>query len=161
MTETSHLAPSPEPSRWTPRRIMYVVVGVVVGLILLVFFIGVGLALFSDADTTAARIQILRDIFLIILSLQGILIIFALAVLILQVARLINLLQSEVMPILRNTQETVNTAKGTVEFVGKNMTEPVVALNGFLAGLLVLIRELFGIRRAIRKVTQDEQRPSE
>ncbi len=152
------MLPPPEPektSRWTLRRILYIVVGVVIGLILLIFVIGLVLALFTDAEQTAARVQIIRDIFLIILALQGILIVIALAVLILQIARLVNLLQNEIMPILRNTQDTVNTAKGTVEFVGKNVAEPVLAFNGFMAGLGVLFRELFGIRRALKREDTD------
>lgn len=124
--------------------------GVVIALIAVVFLIGVALALFSDADLAAPRVQIIRDIFIIILALQGILIVGALAVLIVQIARLINLLQNEVMPILKNTQDTINTARGTVEFVGTNLTEPVIRLNGFLAAMMVLLRELFGIRRALR-----------
>jgi hypothetical protein len=59
------------------------------------------------------------------------------------------------MPILKNTQETVKSAKGTVEFVGHNLTEPVIRLNGFLAGISILLRELLGIRRAIRHETAD------
>jgi len=134
-----------------------IVAGVVIGLILLIFVTGVLLALLSNVEATAPRVQIIRDIFIIILAFQGILVIAALAILILQIARLINLLQNEIMPILKNTEETVNTARGTVEFVGTNLAEPVVKLNGFLAGLSVLIRELFGIRRALRREQKDEQ----
>lgn len=138
-------------SRWTvSRAAKYIAVAVVI-LVASVFLLGLLLALLTDADTTAARIQIIRDIFIIILALQGILIVIALVVLILQVARLVNLIQNEVMPILRNTQETVDTARGTVEFVGSNLTEPIIRAGGFLAGTRVLLREVGGIRRAIRK----------
>ncbi len=130
--------------------------GALIGVILLVFASGVLLALLTNAEQTAPRIQIIRDIFLIILSLQGILIVVALAVLVLQIARLINLLQNEIKPILENTQETLTTAKGTVEFVSKNVAEPVVYVNGFLAGVLVLFRELFGLRRALRRRGDNE-----
>jgi hypothetical protein len=120
------------------------------GIIVLLFLIGLGLAIFSPAEVTAARIQIIRDIFIIIMALEFIVIILALAVLILQVARLINLLQNEVKPILENTQDTVNSAKGTVEFVSSNVTRPLIRAGGFIAGTSVFIRELGGIRRAVR-----------
>ncbi|MBZ0302353.1 MAG: hypothetical protein K8J31_21580 [Anaerolineae bacterium] len=132
-----------------------IVAGVLMGIVALVFLLGLLLALFSDVDQAAPRVQIIRDIFIIILALQGIFVIGALAVLILQIARLINLLQNEVMPILKNTEETVNTARGTVEFVGSNLAEPVIRVNGFLVAISVLLRELFGIRRALRR-TQGE-----
>src|SRR5690606_21114675 len=95
-------------------------------IIILLFVIGVLLALFTDPETTAASIQIIRDVVIIIMGLEFILIIVALAILILQIARLVNLLQNEVKPVLENTQTTVNHAKGTVEFVSTNVTAPIV-----------------------------------
>ena len=151
-------APSPPASPWTIQRVATIAAGVLVGVILLIFVIGVLLALLSNVEATAPRVQIIRDVFIIVLAFQGILVIAALAVLIVQIARLINLLQNEVMPILKSTQETINTARGTVEFVGSNITEPVVKLNGFLAALTILIRELFGIRRVLRREPDDEQK---
>jgi len=127
-----------------------VAAAVIVGVMLLIFVIGIIVALVTDAQQTAAKFQIIRDVFIIVLSLQGILIIAALAVLILQVARLVNLLQNEVMPILNNARETLNAAKGSVEFVGTNVTDPLIRVGGFLAGARVLFNELGGIRRAVR-----------
>lgn len=144
-------APPPSPkSRWPIERIAKIAAGVIIGAIVLIFLIGVIIALVTDAEQTAAKIQIIRDIFIILLALQGILIIAALAVLILQVARLVNLLQNEVMPILNNARETIDAAKGTVEFVGTNVADPVIRLGGFLAGMRVLVSEVGGIRRAVR-----------
>jgi hypothetical protein len=143
-------------SGWTINRAAALVAGVLIGLVLLVFVAGLLLALVGDAGQNAPKVQIVRDIFIIILTLQGILIVGALAILIIQIARLINMLQNEVMPILKNTQETVSTAKGTVEFVGSNLAEPVIRLNGFLAAISVLLRELFGIRRAIKRASPQE-----
>ncbi len=120
------------------------------GVILLIFVVGVVLALLPNPVRTAARVQVIRDIFLILMGLESILIIFGLAALIIQVARLVNLLQNEVQPILKNTQETVNTAKSTAQFVGANVTEPVIKASAFMAGAGVFIREIGGIRRAIR-----------
>jgi predicted PurR-regulated permease PerM len=57
----------------------------------------------------------------------------ALVVLIAQLAILINLLQNEIRPILDSTTETVNTLKGTTQFLSNNLTEPVIKLNEYLA----------------------------
>lgn len=140
-----------EASRWPFDRAVKYVAGGVIALIISVFVVGLLLALLTNVEATAPRIQIIRDIFIIILALQGILIVVALVVLIMQIARLVNLIQNEVMPILQDTQATVNTARGTVEFVGSNLTEPIVRAGGFLAGTRVLFREMGGIRRAIRQ----------
>jgi ABC-type sugar transport system permease subunit len=140
---------SAETSRWPFQRVVkYIAIGVV-ALIVLMFLFGLLLALLTNVEATAPRIQIIRDIFIIILALQGILVVLGLVVLIMQVARLVNLLQNEIMPILEDTKDTVSTARGTVEFVGSNLTEPIVRAGGFLAGTRVLIREVGGIRRAV------------
>lgn len=153
-TDISTSSPSATPQNsnpWTVQRVIVLAAGAFGGIIILLFITGLLFALLSDVQATAPRIQIVRDIFIIIMSLEFIMIIGALAILILQVARLVNLLQNEVKPVLENTQEAVNNAKGTVEFVGENVAQPVVRVGSFLAGAGVFMREAGGIRRAIRR----------
>lgn len=123
-----------------------VLIGLVVGIFVIALLIAQG-----DVEKLAPIIQIVRDLVIILLALEGILIILALAVLIVQVARLINLLQNEFKPILQNTQDTLKSAKGTIDFVGDNVAEPVIRASSFFAGLGVLVGNLIGIRRAIRR----------
>lgn len=139
------------------KRTAIIVIVVMLLIVLLPIVIALLATQGQPLENFAAVIQIIRDVFIIFLALQGVMIILALAVLIAQVARLINLLQSEVKPILKNTQDTVNTAAGTVRFVGKNVTEPIVKISGFMAGASVLVGHLFGIRRAIRPVKPEEK----
>jgi hypothetical protein len=79
------------------------------------------------------------------MALESLLVGVALIVLIVQLASLINLLQNEVRPILNATSETVNSLRGTAEFLGENVVEPVVKLNSYLAGLRRML-ELLGIK---------------
>ena len=97
-------------------------------------------------ETPAEQVGRIRDIFLIFMALESLLIGAALIVLIAQIASLINLLQNEVRPILQSTTETVNNLRGTAEFLGENIVQPVIKLNGYLAGLQRVI-ELMGIKR--------------
>jgi hypothetical protein len=62
-------------------------------------------------------------------------------------ARLINLLQHEIKPIIESTNETVSTLRGTSQFLSDNISEPVIRLNEYMAG----VSALFGILRAPRK----------
>ena len=87
----------------------------------------------------------IRDVFIIVVALESFVIGAALVVLVVQLASLINLIQNEVRPILNATSETVNTLRGTVEFLGENVVEPVVKLNSYLAGLRRML-ELMGIK---------------
>lgn len=132
-------------------RGVYIAVGVFAGIMLLIFAIAVGLSVAFGDQQFGEVIAIIRDVMFIFLALEGILIVLALAVLIAQLARLVNLVQNEIKPILSNTQETVQHAKGTVEFVSKNVTEPVISVNAFLSAAGVFARELFRLNRALSK----------
>jgi hypothetical protein len=87
-----------------------------------------------------------RDIFIIFMAFESLIIGAALVVLVIQIASLINLLQNEVKPILQSTSETVNTLRGTTEFLSENLVEPVIKLNSYLAGLRKFF-ELFGSKK--------------
>ena len=122
------------------KRILYAVVaGVIIilaGLIYAIWYL-------MQSTTPTDRI---RDIFIIIVAVESFVIGIALIVLIIQLASLINLLQNEVRPILTATSETVNNLRGTAEFLGENVVEPVIKLNGYLAGMNRVI-ELMGIKK--------------
>ncbi len=135
-----------------------IALGATIGIgivIIVIFVIGLGFALLTDATQTAGKIQIIRDIVVIIIAIEGILIVVGLAVLIAQIARLVNLLQTETRPILDNAAAAAKSAKGTADFVGENVAEPIIKAGGFFAGLGVFLRELGGIRRAIRRRESD------
>jgi hypothetical protein len=105
--------------------------------------LGVAIFFLLQPATPTERI---RDVFIIVVALESLVIGVALIILIIQLASLINLLQNEVRPILTATNETVNTLRGTAEFLGENMVEPVIKLNGYLAGMNRVI-ELMGFRK--------------
>lgn len=94
-----------------------------------------GTAIFFLFRANPAVTTQIRDIFIIVLSLEFMILGVALVILIIQLAKLINLLQNEVKPILDATTETVNTLKGTTSFLSENLVEPVIKLNGYMAGL--------------------------
>jgi hypothetical protein len=99
-----------------------------------------------NPETPVELVARIRDIFIIFMALLSLLIGFALVVLIVQVASLINLLQNEVRPILKATTDTVNNLRGTAEFLGENVVEPVIKLNSYLAGIQRVL-ELMGIKK--------------
>ena len=75
-----------------------------------------------------------RDVFIIAMALEFLLIGFAMVVLIIQLAVLTNMIQHEIKPILDSTNETVNTLRGTTAFLSENLVGPVVKLNAYMAG---------------------------
>ncbi len=137
---TESAPPDPETVRQQRQIVIAAVIGGIVLIALLVLAIW---GLTRDAATTA----VIRDIFIIFMAVESLLIGLTLVILIVQLARLINLLQNEIKPILDSTNETVSTMRGTVNFLSENLTGPVVKLNEYMAAF----SELGKFFRTIRK----------
>jgi len=131
---------------WPLVGVVAVVVVFVIGLIgsLLV-------ALLADPDDAAHWVGIVRDIFIIVLAMEGMLMGVALIVLIVQLAALVNVLQNEIQPIVDNANETAATVRGTAQFMSQNVVEPVVKYSALMAGIGGVIREALGLRRTLQK----------
>jgi len=114
-----------------------------IGAVILLILLGVAIYFLLQPATPTDKI---RDVFIIVVALESLVIGVALIVLVTQLASLINLLQNEVRPILKATSETVNNLRGTAEFLGENVVEPVVKLNSYLAGLTRML-ELMGLKK--------------
>jgi hypothetical protein len=125
------------------RKQRWIMAGIIAGII--VFLAGIGMAVFFLLQP-GARTGTIRDIFIIFMAFESLVIGAALIILIIQVASLLNLLQNELKPILKSTSETVNTLRGTTEFLSENLVEPVIKLNSYLAGLRKLL-DMFGLNR--------------
>ncbi len=129
--------------REAERRQRTIVITAVIVLVVLIVGIVAAIIGLLQPNTPTDKI---RDIFIIFMALESLLIGVALVVLIVQFASLINLLQNEVRPILDATNETVNHLRGTAEFLGENVVEPVIKLNGYLAGMQRML-ELLGVKK--------------
>jgi len=137
--------PSPEELaaiREAERKQKTIIASVIAVVVLILAILGVAIYFLLQPGTPTDRI---RDVFIIVVAFESLVIGVALIVLIVQLASLINLLQNEIRPILHATTETVNTLRGTAEFLGENVVEPVIKLNGYLAGLKRML-ELMGIK---------------
>ena len=130
MTETQQILPdeiplderetvseSPEEETSTGRKI-----GLVVGIVAVLGLIVFGLIMLLQPGTDTARV---RDIFIIFMALEFLLIGIVMIILIVQLARLTLLLQNEIKPILDSTNETANTLRGTTAFLSEHLVEPV------------------------------------
>ena len=137
MTENdpTPLLPSPEDEaaqKAALRKQRWIIIGIAAGVIILLGLLVWAIIALTQHPNTAAN---LRDIFLIFMAFLSLIVGTALIILLIQLATLINLLQNEVKPILQSTSETINTLKGTTEFLSENLVEPVIKLNSYLAGL--------------------------
>ena len=145
---TPEVIPSPRSEENTTsvdqeRKTKRIIAAVIVGAVIILAILGGLVYILMQDSTPTDRI---RDIFIIVVALESLVIGVALIILIIQLASLINLLQNEVRPILTATSETVNNLCGTAEFLGESVVEPVIKLNGYLAGMNRVI-ELMGIKK--------------
>lgn len=117
-----------------------VIILAVVGVIIVLLIITAAVLLLRADNATTGRV---RDVFIIFMALESLVLGVAMIILIVQLATLINMLQNDIKPIVRSTNETVNTLKGTVTFLSENLTQPVITLNAYLAG----IKQFFDLMR--------------
>jgi amino acid permease len=148
MAETQPQTPptlptSQDAEKEAERRNRQTAIAIAISAIVLVALIG--LAVFG-LTRNASVTENIRDIFIIFLALESLIIGAALVILIIQLASLINLLNNEIKPILDATNETINTLRGTTEFLSENMVEPVMKLNGYLAGFQRML-EMVGLKK--------------
>ncbi len=90
-------------------------------------------------------IDAIRDIAIIIIALESIIIMALLGILVWQVWRLIKLVQTEIKPIVEDVQETLGTVRGTTTFVSESVVNPMVRTG----------RAAAGFRRSVQSLTND------
>jgi predicted PurR-regulated permease PerM len=101
--------------------------------------------LFTHAEATA----ILRDMSVIILALESIVVLLLLGVVVGMLWWLIQTLEKKITPILdatnetvNNVSETVNTVRGTVTFMSDTVVSPVVKVVSYASGVKRTIQTL-------------------
>lgn len=104
---------------------MYVGLAIVA---LLVLIVGISIAV-TFMVQNPPQTELLRDIVIILMAVEFLFLGLALIVLIVQIARLTALLETEIRPILDTTNETLSTLRGTTTFLSDNLVQPVIKAN--------------------------------
>lgn len=129
---------APEASRST----IWLVLGAILLVALVVGLVFAVIAMVRNPQQT----ETIRDIVIIFVAVEALLIGLALIVLVMQIARLTDLLRNEIGPILESTNETLGNLRGTSRFLSENMVKPVIKANSSLAAVRRVV-ELLGFRR--------------
>lgn len=133
-----------------PKVTRLIKLSAILGILLILILFGAALAAaLTAAETWAPIIRIFRDLFLLILLLESVLVIAALAILMLQAAGFLIMLKTEVKPIMQNARETTRLSKATAQFLNSNAVDPLIQIKSFLSGLLAFLRELIRIRNLV------------
>ena len=120
-------------------------VGIIIGaIVLLGLFVTAIFFLVKYPDTT----QNIRDIFLIFLGFELAVIGIASILLAIQTARLVNMFQHEIKPVLDAANETMSTLRGTAIFMSDSFVQPVIKLNSQFASIRQFVEIL---RKLVKK----------
>lgn len=155
-TQTVTPAKGPEPSSGEDKLLIqprYLYIGIAVLLVVLAAII----ALVILAVKNPTHTETFRDIAIIALAAESGLIGLALVVLIVQVARLTNMLEFEIKPIIQNLSDTTRTVRGTTTFMSEHMVSPVIKAAGYASGMARLGGALGDLLGLGRKSTGDQQ----
>ncbi len=143
---TAARPPSPPPVEVTGEGIQMsrsaktgIAVAIIVAIVISILVFGF---LVSNPTTT----ETLRDIAIIALAFESLIILTLLAVLIYQLIVLIAMLRDDVKPMLESTQETLNTVRGTATFVSERVARPAINASGYVSGIGRSIAVLFSLR---------------
>jgi len=76
-------------------------------------------------------VVVIRDIAIIVLAVESLVVGALLIILILQIRSLTMMLQEEVQPILESTRETITTVRGTTVFLSDTFVRPLISAAGY------------------------------
>ena len=85
---------------------------------------------------------VVRDLAIILLAVESLVIGVLLIILVWEIRNLAKLLREEIKPILNSADETVLTVRGTTVFVSDTFVNPMVRASSFLAGVTQALRIL-------------------
>lgn len=115
-----------------------------------VFAWGLVSALLNPAGA-AAYWSYFRNLIEIVLAMAAILIFIATGILLVQVARFVNLLRSEIKPISDDAKLAVKNVRITAEYVQKHGIAPIIRFQAFLAGLIAFLSEIIRVSRLLQE----------
>ena len=130
---------------------------IIIGLVVVLVVVALcgSLYLLLTVENLAANV---RDLLIIVLAFESIVIATAMIFMVWQLYQLIMLLRNEIVPLIHTTKDTVEQVKHTTTFIGQSVASPVVSASGFLAGTKAMLDTLRGKKEPheILAVTQQE-----
>ncbi len=125
-----------------PRaKTMIVIVSVAV-LVIVALLVVAGFFLYSRPQVTT----FLRDIALIILAIETLVVIFFLGVMTVLLIYVILTLEREVKPVLNATSETIYTVRGTTTFISDTVVSPIMSVASMFGAFKGAAQALAGLR---------------
>jgi hypothetical protein len=104
---------------------------IIAGILLLAIIVYIIYFLLQDGEQT----MLIRDIMIVLMAFEMLLLGISAVLLVIQITRLVNLIQNEIKPLLESANETIYTLRGTAAFISDSFVEPVIKFNGYIAAV--------------------------
>jgi hypothetical protein len=124
-----------EAERQMRRRMLLIGIGIAVIAVLVLLSFALMIA--------AGVIDEVRDIVIILLAIESLVIGGVTLFLLYQMIMLVTLLREELIPLIQSAQETVNSARGTTVYVSRKIVVPTAKAATTVARLQAMARVLF------------------
>lgn len=93
------------------------------------------------------NLQEARDLAIVFLAVESIVVTLLLAIVVALLWRLIDLIRREIKPVLTSLQDTASTVKGTTTFVSDSFVSPLIRVSSTFSGLGGALRSLISQSR--------------
>jgi fructose-specific phosphotransferase system IIC component len=120
-----------ESDRMSAKSVALIILAVILILGLIAGVVLAIIAMVNHPEST----ENIRDIVIVFMAAEFLLIGLVLILLVIQMARLTALIRHEVRPILESTNQTMGTIRGTTTFLSDNLVSPVIKANSALAAV--------------------------
>lgn len=138
-SETGHLPDETVTSSSAEKKSRRTTTLIGVGAVVLVLLIILGFVLMISGGVTG----VVRDIVIILLALESLVLVGLTVFMVIQVTLLVRMVRDEVRPLIQSAQETVNSARGTTQFVAKHIVTPTANAAGNTARVTRMFQVLF------------------
>lgn len=106
-------------------------------------------------------LEYVRDIAIILLALESLIIGILLIVTLGRLRELLSVLRDEVTPVLKSLQETVRTVRGTANIVGNAVVNPLIRVNSVSTGIVRGLLRFFSFRHRSGPSTAESAKSEE
>jgi hypothetical protein len=139
---TSEVRSSEDRTPMDPRAKKMIVIVSIAVVVIVALLVIAGFFLYSRPQATI----FLRDVAIIILALETLMVIFFLGVVTVLLIYVILTLEREIKPVLNATSETVHTVRGTTVFVSETVVSPIMEVAGIVGAVRGAARAIAGLR---------------
>lgn len=152
-TTTAPISTKPIVSEKTRKTT--IIVGSIVAVVVIAALVGLGYLMYRSYDwagnATPATVR-LRDMAFVVIALETLVLMVLVLIVIVLLMIVIVLLYDRLIPVLEQTNRTVNTVadtvhtvRGTTTFVSDRVVTPFIEVSGYVAGAARIVKEIVGL----------------